>query len=41
MIYYAIRTAPLREQTVKAVLDRSGYRVLMPVEQVWRRVSPF
>ena len=41
MIYYAIRTAPLREQTVKSVLDRSGYRVLMPVEQVWRRVSPF
>ena len=41
MIYYALMTAPQREADVKAVLDKSGYRVLMPVEQVWRRVSPF
>ena len=39
MIYYALMTAPQRDADVKADLESSGYRVLMPTEKVWRCVS--
>jgi transcription antitermination factor NusG len=39
VIWYCLKTAPLKEKTVQMILDRKGIRTFLPVETKWKRTG--